>query len=172
MKENYSIGVDLGGTNLRIGAYCEGQEFLDSILLPTRLEKGRDQVVRDMSDAIHQLVGRYSATHKLLGVGIGSPGPLELPEGIIRNPPNLPGWDGFALRRAVEDSVGRPVRMESDANLAALAEWALGENAQKRVESLCMLTLGTGVGSGFILDGRIWHGVTGMGGKQVTRSSR
>jgi len=165
MKQPYSIGVDLGGTNLRIAAYASGREFLDTVVLPTRLELGRDQVVRDMAEAINGLMARFNPTHQMAGIGVGSPGPLELPEGIIRNPPNLPGWDGFHLRAAIEEQVGVPVCIEGDANVAALAEWQVGKGLHYGVESLCMLTLGTGVGSGFILNGRIWHGVTGMGGE-------
>jgi glucokinase len=99
------------------------------------------------------------------GLGIGTPGPLELPEGILRNPPNLPGFDGYNLREAVEQRVGVPVTIDSDANLAALAEFRLGSGRSYGVDSLCMLTLGTGVGNGIILDGKVWSGQNGMGGE-------
>ncbi|RXH57545.1 ROK family protein [Granulicella sibirica] len=164
-SETYSIGVDLGGTNLRVASYAEGIDFLDSILIPTRLEEGRDQVVRDMCEAINALLAKEYSDRSLAGIGIGTPGPLELPEGILRNPPNLGGWDGFNLRHAVESTLGRSIDIESDANLAALAEQMLGAGRTHRVESLCVLTLGTGVGNGLILNGRIWHGSTGMGGE-------
>ena len=99
------------------------------------------------------------------GVGIGTPGPLELPEGILRNPPNLPGFDGFPLCEAVEAKIGSPIVIDSDANLAALAEFRLGSGKSYGVQSLCMLTLGTGVGNGIILDGKIWDGNNGMAGE-------
>jgi len=164
MSQSYSIGVDLGGTNLRIASYSGGIDFLEIIQIPTRLVEGREQVVRDICQAVEQLVSKRSDAN-LVGIGIGSPGPLELPEGIVRNPPNLPGWDGFPLRAAIEAELGRPVELESDANLAALAEQKLGAGKMHRVDSLAVLTLGTGVGSGLILEGRIWHGATGMGGE-------
>jgi glucokinase len=164
MSETYSIGVDLGGTNLRIAAYSGGVDFLESILLPTHLADGPDRVVRDMSEGIEVLRANHGS-RRLVGIGIGSPGPMELPEGTLHNPPNLPGWDGFQLRRAIESAVGMPVQVESDANLAALAEQKLGAGKTHGINSLCVLTLGTGVGSGLILNGRIWHGVTGMGGE-------
>src|SRR6202012_27223 len=80
------------------------------------------------------------------------------------NPPNLPGWDGFELREEVENCLGMSVIVESDANLAALAECVLGSGRTLGIDSLCMLTLGTGVGNGIILNGKIWDGNTGMAG--------
>ena len=165
MSETYSIGVDLGGTNLRIASYVKGIDFLETIQLPTRLTEGPDQVVRDMCEGIEALRANQNGGRRLVGIGIGSPGPMELPEGILHNPPNLPGWDGFHLRQAVESALATIVHIESDANLAALAEQKLGAGKTHGVSSLCVLTLGTGVGSGLILDGNIWHGETGMGGE-------
>lgn len=163
MCETYSIGVDLGGTNLRIASYIDGTEFLDTITVPTRLHEGRERVVRDMCEAINTLTAKNYGYRRLDAIGIGTPGPLELPEGILRNPPNLTGWDGFKLRHAIETTLGRSVFIESDANLAAFAEQQLGAGHSYGSDSLCTLTLGTGVGSGFILEGRIWHGISGMG---------
>jgi glucokinase len=165
MSDTYSIGVDLGGTNLRIASYAGGVDFVDSILLPTRLTEGPDCVVRDMCGGIDALRSKENGGRRLIGIGIGSPGPMQLPEGVLRNPPNLPGWDGFQLRRAIESELRTSVEIECDANLAALAEQKLGAGKMYRADSLCVLTLGTGVGSGLVLHGRIWHGATGMGGE-------
>ncbi len=163
ISDFFSIGVDLGGTNLRVAAYREQAGIVDSVLLPTRLSFGPDQVVQDLCDAIRTLADRNEGT--LVGIGLGSPGPLELPAGILRNPPNLPGWDGFRLRAAIESELRRTVALESDANLAALGEWKLGAGLKYGVDSLCVLTLGTGVGSGLILNGAVWSGFNGMGGE-------
>jgi glucokinase len=165
MSETYSVGVDLGCTNLRIASYVDGSEFLDIIRVPTRLAEGRDQVVRNMCEAINALIVRDYGGRRLAGIGIGTPGPLQLPEGVLRNPPNLPGWNGFNLRIAVETPLGLTVEIESDANVAALAEQKLGAWKTHGIDSLCVLTLGTGVGSGLILNGQIWHGAAGMGGE-------
>jgi len=164
-SSTFTIGVDLGGTNLRIGAYSQDSGLLDTIPLATRLADGRDAVTADMCNAIRQLLGRYAPQRRLAGIAIGSPGPLELPEGVLRRPPNLPGWDGFPLRRTVEGALGRPVLVQNDANVAAFAECLLGRGKMLGVDSLCMFTLGTGVGGGIILRGKIWDGVTGMGGE-------
>jgi len=163
--EEYSIGIDLGGTNLRIAAYAGGTDFLESIQISTRLSEGRECVVRDMCEAINALAAKGYGGRRLAGIGVGTPGPLELPDGILRSPPNLHGWDGFNLRDAIESTLGQPISLESDANVAALAEQKLGSGRRRGIDSLCVLTLGTGVGSGLILDGRIWDGFTGMGGE-------
>ena len=165
MSGTYSIGVDLGGTNLRVAAYAAGMGLMESMRVPTRLADGPECVVRDICDAIFTLKEKNQGGRQLAGVGIGAPGPLELPEGILRHPPNLPGWDGFDLRGAVTSKLGHPVNLERDGNAAALAEARLGAGRTHGVNSLCILTLGTGVGNGIILDGRVWHGSTGMGGE-------
>lgn len=162
---DFSIGVDFGGTNLRVAAYVGGTDVLDVIQLPTRLSEGRERVVRDMGEAILALSIKDYGDRRFVGVGVGTPGPLELPAGILRNPPNLDGWNNFNIREALESMLGFRVMLESDANLAALAESRLGAGVTHGIRSLCVLTMGTGVGSGLILDGRIWHGVTGMGGE-------
>ena len=161
----YSIGVDLGGTNLRIAAYTPESGLLDTILLPTRLAARRDAVVADMCTAIQTLRQRFSTQHQLAGIGIGTPGPLELPAGVLHNPPNLTGWDGFNLRNAIESRLNQPVVLECDANAAALAECILGRGRTMNIDSLCMLTLGTGVGNGIILHHKVWDGATGMAGE-------
>jgi glucokinase len=163
--DRFTIGVDLGGTNLRIAAYAEEAGLLETILLSTRLRDGRDAVAADICQGIRRLLDRYARTGSCAGIGIGSPGPLELPAGRLREPPNLPGWDGFELRATIEGALGMPVEIENDANAAALAECVLGKGKTLGIDSLCMLTLGTGVGGGIILNGKIWDGMVGMAGE-------
>lgn len=160
-----TIGIDLGGTSLRIAAYVPEVGVLDSVTLRTRLEAGPLAVVDDMCDAVEQLLEQHADGRELAGIGIGSPGPLELPAGRLHHPPNLPGWDQFPLLAEVEKRLNRPAFLECDANAAALAEYALGLGKELDIDSLCMLTLGTGVGNGIILDGKPWHGAAGMGGE-------
>lgn len=160
---SFSIGIDLGGTNLRIAAVTPEGERLDTISLSTRLADGPHAVLDDMAQAIRQLLEKHPG--ELLGIGVGSPGPLELPLGVLHHPPNLPGFDGLNLRTELERRVQRPVQVNSDANLAAFGEFALGAGKAFAVDSLCMLTLGTGVGCGIILEGRIWQGMQGAAGE-------
>ena len=165
MSDTFTIGVDLGGTNLRIASYAHDLGLIDTIALPTLLAEGRDRVVRDICEAVLSLAQRTYGDRSLAGIGVGTPGPLELPNGILRNPPNLPGWDNFDLLHALETSLNRSIDIESDANLAALAEAHLGAGRTHKIDSLCVLTLGTGVGNGLIFNGKIWHGANGMGGE-------
>lgn len=159
----YAIGVDLGGTNLRVAAVTPEGEQLETIHVPTRLAAGPQAVLDDMAAAIAQIIEKQRG--EPIGIGVGSPGPLELPAGVLHHPPNLPGFDGLHLRAELERRVGRPVQVDSDGNLAAYGEALLGAGKTFGSDSLCMYTLGTGVGSGVILEGRIWHGMNGAAGE-------
>lgn len=162
----YSIGVDLGGTNLRVGAFLQDGRSLGSHLIRTDVAGGPPAVIRDIAHVISELKQTCGRGNSLIGIGIGTPGPLELPVGILRNPPNLAGWSDFPLLAELKRALGEHVYLENDANLAALAEWLFGAGQSYSPRgSLAMLTLGTGVGSGIILDGKIWHGFCGMGGE-------
>src|ERR1700691_1397757 len=158
-SDSFSIGIDFGGTNLRLAA-----GFLETIQRPTRLKAGRDAVVADMCAGIRKLRDKYSAKLPLKGIAIGSPGAIEMPEGRLRNLPNLPGFAGLELRAAVEQSVGVHVVVENDANVAALAECVAGKGKTLGIDSLCFLTLGTGVGGGIIFLRHIWDGLNRLGG--------
>lgn len=158
----FSIGVDLGGTNLRIAAVSPEGEILEKIALDTEVKEGRERVIEDMTGAVRDLQGRMRGA-RLAGIGIGVPGVINLATGMIRQSPNLPGWNDFPVRDDIERQLNAPVILENDANAAALGEKWVG--AGKSVSGLCILTLGTGIGGGIILDGRIWHGQDGMGGE-------
>jgi glucokinase len=158
----FSIGVDLGGTNLRIAAIDQSGRILEKIALDTELKAGRERVISDMCDAVIELRGRMQAG-RLIGIGIGVPGIINLRTGMIRQSPNLPGWGDFPVRGDIERRLDTQVVLENDANAAALGEKWLG--AGRDVTGLCILTLGTGIGGGAILDGQIWRGMDGMGGE-------
>ena len=154
-----------GGTNLRIAAFDPEWKRLAFINVPTRVADGPGAVVQDMCDAISRILEQCGAGYELFGVGVGAPGPLELPSGRFHRPPNLPGFDAFMLKDEMESKLHAPVIVECDANAAALAEWKSGVGKEMPGDSMCMLTLGTGVGAGIILDRKIWHGMNGMGGE-------
>ncbi len=160
---SFTIGVDLGGTNLRIAAVSEQGDLLEKVTTSTKAALGRDAVISDMTDAIKEVVSRLTGSQRLLGVGIGVPGIIDGRTGMIRKSPNLPGWTDYAVREDIEQRLGAPVVLENDANAAALGEAWLG--AARAAESMCIITLGTGVGGGIVLRGRIWQGMTGMAGE-------
>ena len=161
---SFAIGVDLGGTNLRIAAVDARGKLREKITTETRVARARDEVITEMCRAIQALATKQKKTGgKLAGVGVGVPGIIDLASGMLRASPNLPGWEDYPVREEIERRLGTRVLLENDANAAALGEKWLG--AGRDANDLCMLTLGTGVGGGIILGGRIWHGMTGMAGE-------
>ena len=163
LMPNFAIGVDLGGTNLRIAAVDEQGRLIEKVTLGTKVALGRDRVIDDMCDAIRRLSGVYKSSGELLGIGIGIPGIIELPTGMVRESPNLPGWSDYPVRLEIEKRLGAKVILENDANSAAFGEKWLG--AAKHVDDMAMFTLGTGVGGAMVFGGHIWHGMNGMAGE-------
>ena len=159
----FAVSVDLGGTNLRIAAVDSTGKTLEKITTSTAVARGRDLVIDEMCAAIQQLVVRVRGAGELAGIGIGVPGIIEMQTGMLRESPNLPGWHNYPVRDEIERRLGTTVVLENDANVAALGEKWIG--AAAGVDDMCMLTLGTGVGGGVVLQGKIWHGMTGMAGE-------
>ncbi len=166
-REVLTVGIDLGGTSIRVGLYDHAMRLLAQHSMPTRVAAGPQLAVDEMAAAIRTLSARIagSSATDLIGIGIGSPGPINLRTGVLGLLPNLHGWENFPLRDALAEATGLPVIIESDANAAAIAEWKLGAGRASGLETMVMITLGTGVGSGLILDGKVWHGMFGMGGE-------
>ncbi len=159
----FAIGVDLGGTNLRIAAVDSNGKTLEKITTSTEVTRGRNYVIDEMCAAIQQLITRFRDAGELSGIGIGVPGIIEMQTGMLHESPNLPGWHNYPVRDEIERRLGTTVVLENDANAAALGEKWLGAGAS--VDDMCMLTLGTGVGGGVVLNGKVWHGMTGMAGE-------
>jgi glucokinase len=160
---DFAIGVDLGGTNLRIAAVDESGRLLEKITLGTQVALGKDYVINDMCVAVQQLTAKYRGSAALQGIGIGVPGIIDMKTGMLRESPNLPGWAESPVRAEIESRLGTRVILENDANAAAFGENWLG--AARDVDDMAMLTLGTGVGGGIVLGRRVWHGMTGMAGE-------
>src|SRR5437763_690690 len=158
-----AIGVDLGGTNLRVAVVDAQGRMLDKITTSTTALRTTDKIVAAMCQNIALLRDKHHAAGKLAGIGIGIPGIIDLRSGVLRESPNLPGWHDYPVRDEIERQLGMSVILENDANAGAMGEFWLG--AGRDYDSMCMLTLGTGVGGGIILDGEMWHGMTGMAGE-------
>lgn len=157
----YSIGVDLGGTNLRAAAIGPGGEMIEKISGRAQLSAGRDAVVDDMVNAIKTLQAKLGG--QLAGVGIGVPGFILVKEGMIIGSNNLPEFEDYPIRDVIEEKLGERVILENDANAAALGEKWIG--AGKDVDDLVLLTLGTGIGGGIISHGDVLRGYLGMAGE-------
>jgi glucokinase len=160
------IGIDLGGTNIVAGCIREDGNALYALLSePTRAEEGADAVVnrivglarRSMAAAKQEVPGL-----EVIGIGIGAPGPLDIHKGIVLLTPNL-GWVNMPLRQRVGDALGLPAALDNDANCAVLGEWWRG--AARGTRMALGLTIGTGIGGGIIIDGRLYHGATDLAGE-------
>jgi glucokinase len=160
---SFAIGVDLGGTNLRIAAVEETGKLLKTFNTTTELSRGRDFVIGEMCSAIRELAEQFRVTHHFAGTGVGIPGIIEMETSILRSAANLPDWNNCPVKAEIEARLGSPVVLENDANCAALGEKWIG--AGRDAGGLCMITLGTGVGGALILRDEIWHGMIGMAGE-------
>ena len=170
---DFSIAVDLGGTNLRIAAISTEGQLLEKVTLATKLALGPHDVIDQMCDAILRLSAKYGQSGKLLGAGLGIPGIIDMQTGTVRKSANLPGWEDYPVRAEIERRLGlsknalpknaASIPLENDANMAALGEQWLG--AARGVENMAMITLGTGIGGAIVLGGKIWHGMNGMAGE-------
>src|SRR5271166_2502262 len=159
----YSIGVDLGGTNLRIAAVDSEGKLREKLTLGTEVQRGRDYVIGEMCSAIESLKVKYRDSAQLAGIGIGVPGFIDMDTGTVVRSPNLPDWVDFPVRGEIERKLVTTVILENDANAAAMGEKWLG--AGRNMDSMAMYTLGTGVGGGIVFNGHLWHGMTGMAGE-------
>lgn len=158
----YIIGIDLGGTFIKAGAVSKEGELLSETSLPSNGEKGPHAVVEQIGKAV-EAVKQIHSDDKLLGVGIGSPGIVDLDGGTVKYPPNLADWKIFRLGDEVSKKIGARVEVENDANAAAVGEQKFG--AGKGIDNFIMITLGTGVGGGFIIDGKVFRGESGGAGE-------
>lgn len=158
------IGVDLGGTNLRTALLSHDGEILDRRKEATRASEGWKSVLARLVENIGlQLEIAVSRGLDVGAVGVGAPGVIQMDKGIVVKSPNFPDWNNLPLREELEKSLHVPVVIENDANAAALGEQWRG--AGRGIGSMILLTLGTGVGGGIVLDNRIWHGADGMAGE-------
>ncbi|HYN82497.1 MAG TPA: ROK family protein [Gemmatimonadaceae bacterium] len=168
MREQFIVGVDLGGTNIAAGAMpTDGTREIAMRMGQTRAEEGSaavvERIVRMIEDVIEQTRAETGAERSdFLGVGIGSPGPLDRAKGVIIVTPNL-GWENFPLRDEVGSRVNLPASLDNDANCATLGEWWCG--AAKGGRNVVGMTIGTGIGGGLILDGKLYHGSSDAAGE-------
>lgn len=160
--KTYGFGVDIGGTTVKLGLFRTDGELLDKWEIPTRKEDGGSQILPDVATSIKKKIAEKGiAADDVQGIGVGVPGPVT-PEGVVCKCVNL-GWGVFNVEEALSELTGYPVKAGNDANVAALGE--LWQGAGKGAKNIVMVTLGTGIGGGVIIDGRIVAGATGAGGE-------
>lgn len=160
--KTYGFGVDIGGTTVKLGLFRTDGELLDKWEIPTRKENDGSQILPDVAASIKEkLAEKGIDSTDVQGIGVGVPGPVT-PEGVVRMCVNL-GWGVFNVEETLSKLTGYPVKAGNDANVAALGE--MWQGAGKGAKSLVMVTLGTGIGGGVIIDGHIVAGATGAGGE-------
>lgn len=157
----YYWGIDVGGTGIKIGLVDDAGHTVGYTKIPTREAEGAATAAARIGQSCHQIAESTGAIGKIKRAGLGSPGPMNLPEGTLISPPQLPSWWGFNLRDAVAGAVGVDVTFLNDANAAAYGEYWLGSG--RGSDSMIMLTLGTGVGGGIIINGMLVNGKNSCG---------
>lgn len=150
------IGIDLGGTFIKLAAMDADMKMFGAIQVPTPSGSADTVIDAMVAGARHVISANNIDRSDVLGVGIGSPGPLNRARGVVVASPNIPSFRDIPLRDRIANALGLPADLENDANAAALGEYLCG--AGKGVDTMVMLTLGTGVGGGIVEKGQVWHG--------------
>ena len=162
----FVLGIDIGGTNLVVGSVAEdGSTMVASASEPTHSEAGATDVVDRLVGLAERAIAttrREAPGAEILGVGVGAPGPLDTKRGIVLLTPNL-GWVNMPLRQLIHDRLGLPAALDNDANCAVLGEWWVG--AARGARHAIGITIGTGIGGGLIVDGRLYHGASDVAGE-------
>lgn len=165
MMQKY-IGIDLGGTNIKAGIVdLDSGVVVASKSIPTMAREGHDAVMQRMADVALQVIDEAKLSRgDIGGVGIGIPGVLDLEKGTTLFLPNLPGtWPNIPVRSSISDKTGFPVSILNDARAITYGEWKFG--AGKGVETMACFTIGTGVGGGLVINGKLHMGIGGTAGE-------
>lgn len=165
MQDRPIIGIDIGGTKCAVALARPDGEILHRRSEPTR---GDERTPDAVLESLAALAREIMADGKVMpsdvrGVGISCGGPLDREAGVIYAPPNLPQWKAVPVKAFFEEALGMPVRVENDANATALAEWKFG--AGQGAQNVVFMTMGTGIGGGLIIEGRLVHGVNDLAGE-------
>ena len=160
----YFVGVDLGGTGMKIGVIDNRGKTIAYSTFPTFVERGPEDGVKRMGQHVFETIEQAGISRdQVVRIGLGSAGPIDIPAGTYLRPTNFPGWDFFPICTRLSEVTGKPVTFANDASAAAYAEYWIG--AGQKEPGLIVLTLGTGVGCGIILNGRPWSGIHSHGGE-------
>ncbi len=161
---NYYAGVDLGGTKILTAIADEGGKILASNRVATEVEKGEERIVENIYRSLDKTLTEANVNFtELQAIGVGSPGPLDISEGVIHSTSNLP-FANFPLQDMLQNKVELPVFLENDANAAALGEKIFG--AGQNYSDQIYITVSTGIGGGIILNEEVYHG-TGDGAGEI-----
>ena len=162
----FIVGIDLGGTNIVSGCVAEDGSAIHGVRsVPTGAEGGPDAVVQRIIAVARDSMAETRAAApgaEIIGLGVGAPGPLDTKSGVVLLTPNL-GWVNMPLRQRLQDGLGLRTGLDNDANCAVLGAWWMG--AARGTRQAVGLTIGTGIGGGIIIDGRLYHGASDIAGE-------
>lgn len=160
----FFVGVDLGGTNVKVGLVDDNGNTLAFRSIPTRVPDGAEAGTQRMAQAVEQVIEKAGLqAADITRVGLGSPGTMDIPAGMLLKPVNLLGWNNYPIRDRLSEYCGHPVTFANDANAASLGEYWVGSAAE--FQSMVLFTLGTGVGGGIVLNGNPIDGANSHGGE-------
>ncbi|MGD2278743.1 MAG: ROK family protein, partial [Candidatus Omnitrophota bacterium] len=158
------IGVDIGGTKIATGLVSRDGKLKKSVVLPTLAEEGFETSIKQVFLSIESILQSTKISRKnIIGIGVCAPGPLDPIKGVVHNPPNLQGWKEVPLAELIRKKFKMKTKVENDANAAGMAEVIWG--AAKGYKQVFYVTVSTGIGTAIIIDGKIYHGKSGMAGE-------
>ena len=158
------IGIDVGGTNVKIALVDNKGKIIYSNSIPTRAEMGYEYTINNMKEAITELIKETKSDPKNIeSIGFGFPGQIDYQKGIVRLAPNIPGWVNVPIAEIMEKEFGIPTRVDNDVRCAALGE--LNYGAGQGCDNLICITVGTGIGSGLVINGKLVRGASNAAGE-------
>ena len=158
------IGIDVGGTNVKIALVDNKGKIIYSNSIPTRAEMGYEYTINNMKEAITELIKETKSDPKNIeSIGFGFPGQIDYQKGIVRLAPNIPGWVNVPIAEIMEREFGIPTRVDNDVRCAALGE--LNYGAGQGCDNLICITVGTGIGSGLVINGKLVRGASNAAGE-------
>jgi glucokinase len=151
------VGVDVGGTTMKGGTVDDSGRALSSVSLPTEAWKGQEHGLEQMCETVRQAVAQAGLRpDQITAIGVATPGTMDIPAGVILDPPNLKPWQNVPVRQHIQDRFRVPTAFQNDANAAAYGEYWVGAGRSSR--SMVLFTLGTGIGCGIVMQDQILQG--------------
>ena len=161
---SHRIGIDVGGTNVKVALVSDEGKIIYSNSIPTHAEMGYEYTINSMKDAVRELLKETKLeAREIEGMGFGFPGQIDCQKGIVRLAPNIPGWINVPIAEIMENEFGIPTRVDNDVRTATLGE--LNYGAGVGCQNLVCITVGTGIGSGLVINGKLVRGASNAAGE-------
>lgn len=156
-----ALGIDIGGTSIKGASINEQGQILDRFSLRVEKANSPEKTIGELADIVNDFLKSHQYKEPITGIGVGVPGIVDFDLGVVLSSPNLPTWEGFNIKEFLQKKTNLPVILNNDANVAALGESIFGSG--KKYQNMIMITLGTGVGGGIIIDKKIYDGNKHLG---------